>query len=214
MDGATGAILFLTLGGAVLALWQSGVFASPGQGAGVQSPDSMGYLFPIETAQADISAGGLLDGAGVTASTAPVDILSGLSDVEVMARTIYAEDRSGGTAGMSAVAAVIMNRVKSGRYPGKVKAVCLQNKQFSCWNNQNPNASTALAVQRGNAIFDRALSIAASAVTGLYDDPTGGATLYYSPRAMVPAYSLPSWDFSKLALTTVIDGQNFYREVA
>lgn len=58
------------------------------------------------------------------------------SEVDTIARTIYAEAASDGVWGMKAVASVIVNRVmKRDLDPDKV---CLQPFQFTCWNNGTP----------------------------------------------------------------------------
>lgn len=55
-----------------------------------------------------------------------------LSDVQVISRTLYAEAGGEGERGIVAVAGVISNRSKLQRK--SLRAVCLQRKQFSCWN--------------------------------------------------------------------------------
>lgn len=60
-----------------------------------------------------------------------------LSDLEVLTLTVYGEARGEGLDGIAAVTQVILNRAKSsGRI---VKDVCLEPKQFSCWNMNDPN---------------------------------------------------------------------------
>lgn len=58
-----------------------------------------------------------------------------LSDVHVLACTLWGEARSENTDGILAVACVIRNRVKDAahRWPQTYRGVCLQPKQFSCW---------------------------------------------------------------------------------
>lgn len=56
-----------------------------------------------------------------------------LSAREVIALTLLAEARGEGTIGMTAVACVIANRVVERNLPAR--AVCLQPKQFSAWND-------------------------------------------------------------------------------
>lgn len=62
---------------------------------------------------------------------------SGLSDVHVFACTLFGEARSESTDGILAVACVIRNRVNDTkhRWPETYAGVCLQPKQFSCWND-------------------------------------------------------------------------------
>lgn len=59
---------------------------------------------------------------------------------EVLALTLWGEARGETIEGQVAVANVIMNRWKSN--PSKYKSiidVCLEPKQFSCWNEDDPN---------------------------------------------------------------------------
>lgn len=129
-----------------------------------------------------------------------------------LARTIWGEARGDGAAGMRAVAAVIMNRVASRRYPNTVQGVVLQPWQFSMWIAGEPNGAAARAVTDADRNFRTALGIAEDALTGRLSDPTDGATLYYAPAAMVPAGSTPRWDFSKLRYVGQIGGHRFYVE--
>jgi N-acetylmuramoyl-L-alanine amidase len=113
------------------------------------------------------------------------------SDIDVMARTMWAEARGDGPPGMTAVAAVIMNRLRSPlhtRYGRTVAGVCKRRKQFSCWNPALPDyqATAAdqavyqalLAVNSSDPDFRTALQIATEAVQGDLEDPTRGALNY------------------------------------
>jgi len=59
---------------------------------------------------------------------------------EVLALTIWGEARGESVEGQIAVANVIMNRWKNnlGKYK-TVTDVCLEPRQFSCWNESDPN---------------------------------------------------------------------------
>nr|DAY14358.1 MAG TPA: Cell Wall Hydrolase [Caudoviricetes sp.] len=52
------------------------------------------------------------------------------TDIEILARIIYAEAGDQSTLGKEAVGNVVMNRVKSPKYPNSVKEVVFQPKQF------------------------------------------------------------------------------------
>ncbi len=65
-------------------------------------------------------------------------IASALTDDEtIVAQTILAEARGEGRAGMYAVAACI--KVRAEKRKLTYRQVCLQPKQFSCWNAGDPN---------------------------------------------------------------------------
>jgi spore germination cell wall hydrolase CwlJ-like protein len=100
--------------------------------------------------------------------------------MDVLARTIWGEARGEGKRGMEAVAAVIMNRVASPRFPDTVEGVCKAPWQFSTWNAGDPNLPRVLSVTASDRNFAIALGIARRALTGKLKDPTGGALHYYA----------------------------------
>ena len=56
-----------------------------------------------------------------------------ISDKEIITMTILAEARGEGQSGMYAVAAVISQRALNRQL--SARKICLQRKQFSCWNS-------------------------------------------------------------------------------
>ena len=60
-------------------------------------------------------------------------------------RTIWGEARGEGEPGMTAVAHVLLNRLKDGRWGTALGSVCLAPYQFSCWNIGDPNRARMLA---------------------------------------------------------------------
>lgn len=109
--------------------------------------------------------------------------------LDVLARTIWGEARGDGTAGMEAVAAVVMNRVRSRRYPSTVEKVCLQPYQFSAWLPGDPNRQKMLDVTLADPLFKQARGIAALAISGQLRDPTGGALHYYADYIKPPYWA-------------------------
>lgn len=127
--------------------------------------------------------------------------------VDILARTVWGEDRGGGMEGMAAIANVVLNRVNHpGWWGDTIVSVCLKPWQFSCWNHGDPNREKLLDVTKSNPEFADALVIAQAAVAGTLRDRTNGATSYYNP-AIVPE---PAWA-KGLTPCAVIDGQRFYR---
>ena len=103
-----------------------------------------------------------------------------MSDVDILARTIWGEARGEGSSGMTAVANVIMNRVRHPRWWGHdIENVCRTPYQFSAWNPGDPNLSKLLCVSIEDPQFLEATKIAGDAVGGLLADNTCGATSYY-----------------------------------
>ncbi len=115
-------------------------------------------------------------------------------EIETLARTIWGEARGEGCAGMAAVAAVIMNRVRVAKSRGgywwgsSIIAVCRKPWQFSCWNADDPNRDKMLALDGRDLYFATALRIARRAFYGALEDPTGGATHYHA-AGMTPSWS-------------------------
>jgi len=127
--------------------------------------------------------------------------------VGILARTIYGEARGQGVAGMSAIASVVMNRVNNpGWWGTNVIFVCLDDWQFSCWNNGDPNRKFIVAALETDLIFASAISIATKAVNGTLADSTNGADSYYAESLAIP----PIWA-NGLVPTAVIGGQRFYQ---
>lgn len=113
-----------------------------------------------------------------------------MSDIDIMARTLYGEARGEGLEGMEAVASVIMNRCRPGKWycgyinrNGKkipsVAQTCLKRCQFSCWNRDDPNREKISSVTAKDAVFRQCLLIAQRALSGELGDSTGGAVYYH-----------------------------------
>ncbi|MEM6902049.1 MAG: cell wall hydrolase [Pseudomonadota bacterium] len=148
----------------------------------------------------------------------PEDPNTGHQAIDVLARTIWGEARGEGTAGMNAVAAVVINRVQvaeaaGGRYwwGADVVSVCKRPWQFSCWNEGDPNRTQIASVDATDPYFATALRIARRAIHRLIPDPTigdgeKGATHYHHRGIM------PSWAIGQRAQASI--GQHlFYRLV-
>lgn len=105
--------------------------------------------------------------------------LSALPEDELLARVLWGEARGEGTAGMQAVAGVILNRVANPRWWGHdLRSVLLQPAQFSCLLPGDPNLGKLLSVTEADPAYRIARSIARQAVAGELTDTTGGADHY------------------------------------
>ena len=98
-------------------------------------------------------------------------------DLDAAARTVWGEARGEPYDGRVAVAWVIRNRVDNPSWWGRtVKDVCFHPKQFSCWNDDDPNRPKCLAVSDEDlASF---FEIVRAVFDGEIPDPTGGADHY------------------------------------
>ncbi len=113
------------------------------------------------------------------------------ANLNLLARAVYAEARGEPYVGQVAVAAVILNRVKSSSFPNTVSGVIYQPGAFTCVSdgqiNLTPNQT--------------AYNAARDALNGY--DPTGGCLYYYNP-----ATATSKWIWS-LKVTLKVGRHNF-----
>ena len=100
------------------------------------------------------------------------------SDLTLLARVIYGEARGEPYTGQVAVAAVVLNRVRSASFPNTIAGVIYQSGAFDCVAdgqiNLTPNATAKSAAQ--------------DALNGW--DPTYGCLYYYNPRTATNKWML------------------------
>ncbi len=108
------------------------------------------------------------------------------SDLQLLARLIYAEARGETYTGQVAVGAVVLNRVKSSSFPNTISGVIYQPYAFTCVSdgqiNLKPNST--------------ALSAAKDAMNGW--DPSYGCLYYYNPKI-----ATSQWIFSRPTVVTI-----------
>ncbi|MDC0349195.1 cell wall hydrolase [Alphaproteobacteria bacterium] len=102
-------------------------------------------------------------------------------DIDLIARTVFGEARGENSfQALQAIAHVILNRVKDGKnWPSSVRDVILQNKQFSCWNQRDPNYYKIQSVTFNNTAFRQAYQATLSALSS-NTDITNGANHYHA----------------------------------
>ena len=100
------------------------------------------------------------------------------TDLNLLARVVYGEARGEPYTGQVAVAAVVLNRVRSSSFPNSVAGVVYQSGAFDCVSdgqiNLTPNRS--------------AYNAAKDALNGW--DPTYGCLFYYNPRTATSKWML------------------------
>ena len=103
------------------------------------------------------------------------------SDRDLIARTVLSEAGNDGPEGMAAVAHVIKNRIDSGRYGKTASDVVLAPKQFEPWSlrRNDPNHPSRWSTKSDD--YQQAAGLVDSVFSGQHDDPTGGATHFFSP---------------------------------
>ena len=108
------------------------------------------------------------------------------SDLNLLARCVYAEARWESYVGQVAIAAVVLNRVESPSFPNTIAGVIYQPYAFTAVNdgqiNLTPNSTAYKAAQ--------------DALNGW--DPTYGAIYYYNP-----ATATSSWIWSRQTTVTI-----------
>jgi N-acetylmuramoyl-L-alanine amidase len=89
-------------------------------------------------------------------------------DADVLARTIWGEARGEPWDGKIAVAAVMLNRWRSGRWfaAPTLAGTCQKPGQFSCWLDNDPNKAKLLAVTLADASLQECWSAGLTAVNG------------------------------------------------
>lgn len=107
-------------------------------------------------------------------------------DLYVLACCVYGEARGESYTGKVAVAAVILNRVKSASFPNTVSGVIYQKGAFTCVDDGQINLGTN----------DECTRAAQDALNGW--DPTGGALYYFNP-----ATATSKWIWSRPQLVTI-----------
>ena len=126
-------------------------------------------------------------------SSVSTDVPSGDDMVKLLARLINGEARGEPYEGQVAVGAVIMNRVKSPKFPNTIAGVIYQ-----------PGAFTAVSDGQIDVPIDSKSTVVKAAQDALNGwDPTGGAIYYFNPNT-----ATNKWIWSR-PLTRVIGKHRF-----
>ncbi len=114
------------------------------------------------------------------------DTLDG-DDLACLAGAVYFEAKGEPLSGQLAVADVIINRTKSGRFPASICSVVKQPGQFSFVRH---NHIPAIA---NNAAYRTAAAVARVAMADAWDNPAADAMYFHASRVS------PSWRMQKVA---------------
>jgi hypothetical protein len=128
-------------------------------------------------------------------------------DVEVLARTVWAEARGESLAGQIAVAFTAVHRARIARgwreqrgtpHPhfgdGTVASACLAPEQYSCWNGVTDFRRADLADRLEQPEFQTALYVALAVLQRLVSDVLPDSTHYFSPsRQAAEGAREPVW---------------------
>ena len=117
-------------------------------------------------------------GISLSSNTSSSSQTTSSTNLNLLARVVYGEARGEPYTGQVAVAAVVLNRVKSSSFPNTVAGVVYQSGAFDCVSdgqiNLTPNQS--------------AYNAARDALNGW--DPTYGCLFYYNPRTATSKWML------------------------
>ena len=117
-------------------------------------------------------------------------------DLTCMAGAIYFEAKGEPLSGQLAVAEVILNRTKSGRFPKSICSVVTQPGQFSFVR------AGRVPVIANNAHYRTAIAVARVAMADAWDSPAPDAMYFHARRVS------PNWRMTKIA---AIGNHVFYR---
>lgn len=110
------------------------------------------------------------------------------SNVQLLARAINGEARGEPYEGQVAVGAVIMNRVKSSKFPNTIAGVIYQSGAFTAVSDGQIN----VPISQSSTV----LKAAQDALNGW--DPTGGAIYYFNPNT-----ATSKWIWSRQIIKTI-----------
>jgi spore germination cell wall hydrolase CwlJ-like protein len=138
------------------------------------------------------------------------------NDRAIATRTVLGEAANEGPTGMQAVANVIANRARDGKYGGTSMAeVSRAPNQFEPWNTPG-GRNRMMSYAQASVPYQAAQEAVDNAGVGSQPDITGGARYFYAPQAQQQLAAVdgrpvvPS--FAQQPPTAVIGGHNFYAE--
>ena len=125
-----------------------------------------------------------------------------LSDDTIAALNIWMEARGEPFDGKVAVAEVIRNRLKTGRWGNTIVHVVLAPYQFSGWNTKDPNRIQALLLDDSDPQYQECLRAWNTAKSNT--NFAKGALFYFNPQL-----AAPDWAHTQTLLATIGNHQ-FY----
>ena len=163
-----------------------GVFGQGTYDAVIRFQQKNGLTADGVAGTATLAAMGIAETAAASAVTTAA---SGYASVVVLlARLIHGEARGEPYVGMVAVGAVVLNRVKSSRFPNTMAGVIYQSGAFDAVSDGQINLTPSEQSRRA----------ARDAMNGW--DPTGGCLYYYNPATATSA-----WIWSREVRLTIGD---------
>lgn len=142
-------------------------------------------------------------------------------DIFFVGFVAYAEASDQGQMGIRAQCHSVVNRFKEKDWDARktISATLFVPYAYSALNTEEPNRIRAATVDMDDPIMKLCMLEAKNAVEGISEDPTGGATHYYSPKVMKTP---PNWVTGvrkgkqvapPATFTVQIGDHRFYKEV-
>ena len=124
-----------------------------------------------------------------------------VTDIDVVAATLYKEARGEGKKGMEAVNEVIHNRSKKRKK--SLSQICTEPKQFSCWNDIAPTKDVIDSIARKDP---KSFSIAKKIASDSLTNHTKGAEHYHTLAVK------PKWGpkLKKSGHATIVIGNHIF----
>lgn len=163
-----------------------GVFGAKTKAAVVSFQKKNGLTPDGIVGKATANAMGVTLSGGTSQSTTTTSKGINNSDLYLLSCCIYGEARGESYTGKVAVAAVILNRVKSSKFPNSISGVIYQQGAFTCVSDGQINLGTN----------DECTRAAQDALNGW--DPSGGALYYFNP-----ATATSKWIWSRPQIVTI-----------
>lgn len=127
-------------------------------------------------------------------------------DEQIACRTLAQEVRGEPLIGQQAVAHVILNRWRSGRWGKSLASVCLWRGQFSGWYvPSDPNFAYACALHDDDPIMAHMLGVLNGAKAD-QSDPTDSATHYVNLSVVRPVWITGAIETGKFGAHTFYKG--------
>jgi len=112
-----------------------------------------------------------------------------LSDLEILAKTLYFEAGICDIFEKILIGWVIRNRKNDKRFPNSYKEVCLQPYQFSCWNGYNEEKIKKIDLN-GKWQYMICLMVAEYVIHEKEKyNPIPGVVYYYNPQLVCPKWA-------------------------
>lgn len=114
-----------------------------------------------------------------------------LTDLDILARTIFGEARGEPYEGMVAVGRTIANRWKSDKWYGAefIAEVCQMPWQYSCWNRGDPTRQRMIDATYEEAKLRECMKAGLDAIDGKGPDWLRGCTHYHADHIRTPNWA-------------------------